>query len=59
VQKRRLIADRIKWIQQYQQVAYVFQPIPAIQIYLHDRLKVTNEDALYKESLRVEPRESS
>ncbi len=59
VAKRRMISDRIKWIQQYQQTAYALRPVPAIQEYLHAKLKVVNEDTLYKESLRVEPRESS
>ena len=57
--KRRMIAERIRWIQQYQQISYNLRPVGVIQEYLQAKLKVVDEDSLWKLSTIVEPRSAN
>jgi son of sevenless len=56
--KRFKLAERIRWIKQYQQSGYNLQAVPHLQQHLRERLsqEYVSED-LYEQSLRVEPRE--
>eukprot|EP00455_Lapot_gusevi_P022964 TRINITY_DN2390_c0_g1_i2.p1 TRINITY_DN2390_c0_g1~~TRINITY_DN2390_c0_g1_i2.p1 ORF type:complete len:489 (+),score=135.39 TRINITY_DN2390_c0_g1_i2:211-1467(+) len=55
--KRRMIAERIMWIRQYQQAAYQLRPIPVVQEYLSSCMRVVDQDTLWKMSTTVEPRQ--
>jgi len=56
--KRRLIAEIIKDVQQFQQKPYNLSAVPAIQQYLTAPQLVLEESEAFKLSLHVEPRES-
>lgn len=57
-QKRRMLAERIMWIKQFQQSLYRIAPVQLIQDYLKLKLSALTEDDLWKKSLAVEPREA-
>ncbi|KAI8357794.1 ras guanine nucleotide exchange factor domain-containing protein [Blakeslea trispora] len=56
--KRYKTAEVIREIQQYQTTTYHFRPIEEIQTFITENLhSARDEDQLYKESLRLEPKE--
>ncbi|KAI8367834.1 ras guanine nucleotide exchange factor domain-containing protein [Choanephora cucurbitarum] len=56
--KRYKTAEVIREIQQYQTTAYHFRPIEEIQMFITENLhSARDEDQLYRESLRLEPKE--
>ncbi|KAG0836182.1 hypothetical protein G6F57_009894 [Rhizopus arrhizus] len=56
--KRTKTAAVIQEIQQYQMVSYSFRPVEQIQDFIwHNLQNSRDEDQLYKESLRLEPKE--
>lgn len=56
MKKRRLLADRVRWIKQYQQLAPRFRPIPGVQAYFETHLVAKTEDELWQLSNKVESR---
>lgn len=57
LKKRRLLADRVRWIKQYQQLAPRFRPIPGVQQYFEQHLVAVPEEELWTLSTKVEPRQ--
>lgn len=56
--KREKTAEVIREIQQYQTLFYKLKPVDEIQEFIRNHLQSTrDEDQLYKESLKLEPRE--
>ncbi|CAO3631141.1 unnamed protein product [Cunninghamella blakesleeana] len=56
--KREKTAEVIREIQQYQTLFYKLKPVDDIQEFIRNHLQSTrDEDQLYKESLKLEPRE--
>ncbi|KAI9300165.1 ras guanine nucleotide exchange factor domain-containing protein, partial [Cunninghamella echinulata] len=56
--KREKTAEVIREIQQYQTLFYKLKPVEEIQEFIRNHLQSTrDEDQLYKESLKLEPRE--
>ena len=53
--KRRLEFDVISKIQKYQTSDYNMQPVSQIQD-LFDKIKMKDDDELYKMSMKIEPR---
>jgi len=56
-QKRAKLADRIRWIKQYQQEGYHLQPVQIIQEYFQKNLRVEDPETLWKRSCEVEPKQ--
>ncbi|KAL7321682.1 hypothetical protein PS15m_001427 [Mucor circinelloides] len=56
--KRAKTAEVIREIQQYQTMGYQYRPVEEIQNFIQDNLHSSrDEDQLYKESLKLEPKE--
>ncbi|KAI9472391.1 MAG: ras guanine nucleotide exchange factor domain-containing protein [Benjaminiella poitrasii] len=56
--KRAKTAEVIREIQQYQTMGYHFRPVEEIQTFITENLHSSrDEDQLYKESLKLEPKE--
>eukprot|EP01084_Bolivina_argentea_P048329 89064_1 len=55
--KMKLLADRIKWINMFQQSPFIFYNVQIVVDYLESRMKIVPEDFLYKLSREVEPPE--
>jgi len=55
--KRRMIAEVIKEIQQYQQTPYNLQPVPTLQKFITSH-KVLSDNDLFQRSLVSEPRDT-
>ncbi|KAI7905568.1 ras guanine nucleotide exchange factor domain-containing protein [Cokeromyces recurvatus] len=56
--KRAKTAEVIREIQQYQTMGYHFKPVEEIQTFITENLHSSrDEDQLYKESLKLEPKE--
>eukprot|EP01083_Nonionella_stella_P120924 362887_1 len=53
--KMKLLHDRIHWIYMFQQAPFIFLPVPVIKEYLKSKMKILNEDFLYRLSREVEP----
>jgi len=56
--KRRLYADVLLKIQTLQQSPYNFREVPELQTVLQDLKDIKDDDYLYNQSLKVEPREN-
>ena len=57
--KRCKLAERIRWIKQYQQERFDFPEVPAYQVWIQKQLQVeTDPETLWKMSVEVEPKES-
>ena len=54
-QKRRLYADVMKEMQQYQQTPYNLEVVPEIVEFM-DKAEILNDSELYEKSLILEPR---
>lgn len=59
--KRRMIAERIMWIKQYQQTAFRFAPVPVIQEFFKAQLReeLVDPDGLWELSQKIEPRQQA
>jgi hypothetical protein len=58
-QKRCKLAERIRWIKQYQQEGYQLESWPIIQSYFVKFLQVIDPEVLWKSSKEVEPSDAS
>jgi len=56
-QKRCKLAERIRWIKQYQQEGYQLLSVPVIQDYFKNNLKIVDAEKLWKMSRDVEPKQ--
>lgn len=54
--KRCRLAERIRWIKQYQQEGYQLAPVPVVQDYFKSKLRIVDPETLWKKSVEVEPR---
>ncbi len=54
--KRRMLAERIQWIKQFQQVPYRFRPVLAVQKYIERHAAIEGEDDVWRLSMAIEPR---
>jgi len=55
-QKRCKLAERIRWIKQYQQEGYSFAPVQVVQDYFKANLKTVDAEVVWKMSREVEPK---
>jgi len=53
-QKRAKLAERIRWIKQYQQEGYQLEPVDIIQLWFRKMFRIVDADTLYKMSKEVE-----
>ena len=58
-QKRCKLAERIRWIKQYQQEGYQLEQVPVIQMYFAKHLRVVDPETLWKMSKEVEPTQTA
>ncbi|KAJ3442599.1 guanine nucleotide exchange factor [Anaeramoeba flamelloides] len=57
-EKRKITANIIKQIQQFQQTPYMFEKVPQIQSLIHKNTSIEYDSKkMYQQSLKVEPRE--
>ena len=55
--KCTLLANRIRWINMFQQTPFNFAPVKQIHEYFESKMKILNDNILYQLSLELEPRQ--
>lgn len=56
--KRRMLAERILWMKQYQQTSYTYHAVPVIHEYLKRHMVMRDEEEMWQLSCKVEPRKA-
>ena len=54
--KCTLLANRIRWVNMFQQTPFMFKEVKVIQKYLDSKMKRVDDEILYQLSIGLEPK---